>query len=84
MKLKQALKKLEDLYGFADSAMADADAGEADVCAAIRSERRKKGMSLRELAKEVGVSPAYMSDVENYNRYPSSKTLEKIIKALNI
>ncbi len=39
-------------------------------------------MSLRELAHAVGVSAAFMSDVELGRRYPSGEILRKIAKAL--
>ena len=48
----------------------------------IRELREKKDLSLRELAREVGVSAAFLSDVELGRRYPSEEVLVKIAKAL--
>ena len=39
-------------------------------------------MSLRELAREVRVSAAFMSDIELGKRYPSDDVLEKIAREL--
>jgi len=41
----------------------------------IRELREKKDLSLRELAKKIGVSAAFLSDVELGRRYPSEKVL---------
>ena len=41
-------------------------------------------MSLRELAKKVGVSAAFLSDVELGRRHPSDKHLGAIAQALDI
>ncbi len=48
----------------------------------IRQLREDKDMSLRELAKTIGVSAAYLSDVELGRRYPSDKHLRAIVRAL--
>ena len=40
-------------------------------------------MSLRELAKKVGVSAAFLSDVELGRRYPSDKYVSELAKALD-
>ena len=48
----------------------------------IRELREAKDMSLRELAQVLGVSAAFMSDVELGRRYPSDAILERIAKQL--
>lgn len=48
----------------------------------IRQLREVKDLSLRELAKTVGVSAAFMSDVELGRRYPSDKHIGAIAQAL--
>ena len=48
----------------------------------IRELREKNDISLRELAKKLGVSAAFLSDVELGRRYPSDKVLSDIAKAL--
>ncbi len=40
-------------------------------------------MSLRELAKKVGVSAAFLSDIELGRRFPSDKYMSKLAKALD-
>jgi transcriptional regulator with XRE-family HTH domain len=50
----------------------------------IRELRRKEDFSLREFAKKLGVSAAFLSDVELGRRYPSDNKLAKIAHALGI
>lgn len=49
----------------------------------IRELREQKDISLRELAKKLGVSPAFLSDIELGRRYPSNEVLAKIAKELS-
>lgn len=46
--------------------------------------RKKKGISQRELAQIAGLSPTYISMVENGKKSPTLKSLEKISNALDI
>lgn len=48
----------------------------------IRELREAADKSLRELARDVGVSAAFMSDIELGKRYPSDEVLEKIADEL--
>lgn len=48
----------------------------------IRELREEQDLSLRELAGKVGVSAAFMSDVELNRRYPSDKHLRAIARHL--
>jgi transcriptional regulator with XRE-family HTH domain len=48
----------------------------------IRQLRDERDMSLRELAKLVGLSAAFLSDVELSRRYPSDKHLAALAKVL--
>lgn len=48
----------------------------------IRELREQKDISLRELAKKLAVSPAFLSDIELGRRYPSDEVLAKIAKEL--
>ena len=49
----------------------------------IRQLREEKDISLRELAKTIGVSPAFLSDVELGRRNPSDKHLDAIARGLS-
>ena len=49
----------------------------------IRELRDKQDLSLRELAREVSVSAAFLSDVELGRRYPSDELLAKIAKRVS-
>ncbi len=48
----------------------------------IRELREEQDISLRELAGKIGVSAAFMSDVELNRRYPSDKHLRAIARHL--
>ncbi len=48
----------------------------------IRELRNEKNLSLRELARQVGVSAPFLTDVENHRRYPADDTLEKLARML--
>lgn len=50
----------------------------------IRALREAKKVSLREVAVKVGVSAAFMSDIELGRRYPARDVLEKIAKVLDV
>ena len=50
----------------------------------LREWRDKADISLRELAKEVGVSAPFLSDVELGKRYPSDDVLKKIAVRLGL
>ncbi len=44
--------------------------------------REERDLSLRELATKIGVSAAFMSDVELGRRYPSDKHMAAVARAL--
>jgi transcriptional regulator with XRE-family HTH domain len=48
----------------------------------IRELRDKKDLSLRELAKTLNISAAFLSDIELGRRFPSDKVLAGMAKAL--
>ncbi len=50
----------------------------------IREQRRQAELSLRNLAKQAGVSNPYLSQIERGLRQPSAKILKDIAKALRI
>lgn len=50
----------------------------------IKEKRESLGKSLRSVAADIGMAPAYLSDVEKGNRWPPVKYLEKIIEVLQI
>ena len=50
----------------------------------IRDARVQTGCSLREIAKHLGISPSYQSDIENDRRVPSQEVIWKIAKALGL
>ena len=50
----------------------------------IRDSRDKKDVSLRELARKIDCSPAFLSDIELGKRNPSEEIFSKIAKALSV
>ena len=51
----------------------------------LTNKRKEKEMSLRMLAKELDISPAYLSDVENNRRHALSyEKLQKVIEILKL
>ena len=50
----------------------------------LRKLREEKDISLRELAKRIGVSGAFLSDIELGRRFPSADKLELIAKEIGV
>lgn len=51
----------------------------------LRAVRQAKGISIRQLAKDVNKTPTYLSDIENgHNKPPEKELLNTIIKILNL
>ena len=51
----------------------------------IEQKRKAKNMTLRGLAAELDIAPAYMSDIEKGHRYPPDKDkLEAMVKILGL
>jgi quercetin dioxygenase-like cupin family protein len=50
----------------------------------IRETRQGKGITLRRLAKEIGVSPSFISQVEQSKAKPSVQSLQSIAKVLDV
>jgi transcriptional regulator with XRE-family HTH domain len=51
-----------------------------DISTKLREERQRKRISLRDMAKKLGISAPYLSDVELGRRNISSALLEKLRK----
>lgn len=51
----------------------------------LRYVRESKGVSIRSLARTVGKTPTYISDIENgYNKAPKVKLVEEFMNALSL
>lgn len=50
----------------------------------IRELREARDLSIRELAKKVDLSPAFLSDVELGRRHPAPENLTKIAQVLRV
>ena len=55
-----------------------------DGISPIRAWRKYQQIKMNELAKKVGISSAYLSQIENGKRNPTIDTLKAIAKELNI
>lgn len=82
MELNEALKNLERKEMYCDDANNELDLAIEEVGKAIRQERVKRKVSLRKYAEKIGISPAYLSDIERGNRYPSSAVINSFKKPL--
>lgn len=60
------------------------DSGVSAIGARIRAERERRGISVRGLARDVGVSPSLISQIETGKSLPSVSTLYAITTALNV
>lgn len=50
----------------------------------VKARRESLGKSIRGLAQELDMTPAYLSDIEKGNRYAPEKYLEKMLEVLCI
>jgi len=50
----------------------------------IRAWRKNKKIKMKELAKQIGISAAYLSQIENKKRNPTIETLKAIAEALEL
>lgn len=54
------------------------------VAAKIKEARLEKGLGLRELARQVGCSPGFLSMVEHGTKRPSSELMDRLKNALGL
>lgn len=94
-KLQEALEDAEDIKDIEESfkAIKEGNAmtvpGEVtfailDGINPVRAWREHKQIKMSELAKKVGISSAYLSQIENGKRNPTIDTLKAIAKELSI
>ena len=61
-----------------------AEGGVGQLGARLREARRQAGLSLRELARQLSVSPSFLSQMENGKSQPSVATLYSIAQVLGV
>ncbi len=94
-KLQEALEDAEDIRDIERSIKAMQDGREVtipgevtfailDGTSPIRAWREHKNIKMNELSKKVGISPAYLSQIENGKRNPTIDTLKAIARELDI
>ena len=60
------------------------DATAVNLGLRLRTARQKSGMTLRELARRLGVSPSFLSQIENGKSQPSVATLYSMAQTLDV
>jgi len=55
-----------------------------NIGSTIKAIRKQRKMTQQQLADEMKISRSYLSDIENGNKNPSTKTLESLAKKLNV
>lgn len=50
----------------------------------LRTYRKEKGLTIEKLAKQVGLSPNYLGDVERGKKLPSMATFIRLVNVLDI
>jgi len=94
-KLQEAMEDAEDIKAIEANLKAMQEGREVavpgevtfailDGASPIRAWREHKQIKMNELAKMVGISPAYLSQIENGKRNPTIDTLKAIAKELNL
>ena len=94
-KLQEALEDAEDIREIESSIKALQDGREVTIpgeitfailegTSPIRAWREYKNIKMNELSKKVGISPAYLSQIENNKRNPTIDTLKTIARELDI
>jgi transcriptional regulator with XRE-family HTH domain len=78
-KLARLLVALHTAASFSSSHMIETSLGQR-----LRELRDRADLSARELAKRIGVSSPFLSDIELGRRFPSEEVLGKLAAALNV
>ena len=81
--MKEHIKAIQDAAEMVDFYMDEYEKARVSLCSHIREAREKTGMKAVRFAEKVGVSAPYLYDIELGRRFPSEKTLAKIITALS-
>jgi predicted transcriptional regulator len=94
-KLQEALEDAEDIRDIERSLKAIQEEKEITIpgeitfailegTSPIRAWREYKNIKMNELSKKAGISPAYLSQIENNKRNPTIDTLKAIARELDI
>jgi len=94
-KLQEALEDAEDIRDIERSLKAIQDGEEVTIPGEItfailegtnpiRAWRKYKNIKMNKLSKKAGISPAYLSQIENNKRNPTIDTLKAIARELDI
>jgi len=78
--MKQIIKAIEEYEKRARQLASFLVAGRKEIAQMLRTERQCKRISVRAMAKTLGISAAYLSDIELGRRSISTAFLEKLKK----
>ncbi len=78
--MKTIIKAIEEYEKRAKQLASFLVAGRKEIAQLLRAERQRKRISLRAMARTLGISAAYLSDVELGRRSISVSFLEKLRK----
>lgn len=78
-------KKLESAHINSNDIAIKFDSGKLNFGIYLRKIREEKKISIRQLARAIGITPTYLSDIEKGNNKPPNKQLlEEIVNELQI
>ena len=76
--MKHVIKAIEKYIEEGQLIAARSKEVQIEIAADLRRERERNGVTLRAMAKQLGISAAYLSDIELGRRNLSSTMLEKL------
>ena len=77
---KNRLENMREIFNDALESKKQGDILLSSLNISIRKIRKELGMSLREMAGKMGITAAYLSDIELSRRKVSKNVLEKLTK----
>lgn len=80
----RALRQAREAGGAADPAAGEAEACERQIAQRLRTLRNRHGLSVREAARRAGLSPSYLSAMENGSARPSMAAVQKLASAYGV
>lgn len=91
-RIKDSLEELEDIKSYIDAKSSEEEVLPFDLVekliigdeSKIKLMRQHRGLSTGELAKSVGITEAYLSQLENHKRKGTVEIYKKLSKVLNI
>lgn len=80
--LTEALNNLRSAEKEVDKAQAELARKKIELTDEIRKERMRQGKTIRSFALDIGITSAFLCDLELGRRFPAERNLQKIIDGL--